>query len=143
MTCVFCDIVAGRAPASVVYEDSDTMAFLDLYPMTSGHLLVIPKAHYRNLFDAPPALAARVMEVGATLAPALQRVTQCAGMNAYIANEAPAGQVVWHLHLHLIPRYAGDGFGLRVPAGYGRSAPRQELDELAGALRAALSTTKP
>ena len=139
MSCVFCDIVAGQAHASIVYEDETTMAFMDLMPITPGHLLVIPKAHYRNLFDVPPAVAAQLMEVGTRLARALRRATECAGMNVHIANEAPAGQSVWHLHLHLIPRYAGDGFGLRFPPGYGRRATRAELDRMAALISQHLS----
>jgi histidine triad (HIT) family protein len=135
MTCIFCEIVAGRAPASVVYEDADVMAFMDLIPATEGHLLVIPRAHYRNIFDTPPELAARVMEVGARLAPALRQATGCAGMNVYIANEPAAGQDVWHLHMHLIPRYPGDGFGIRFPAGYGQKAARSALDDTAARIR--------
>jgi len=135
MSCIFCEIIAGRAPASIVYEDEDTLAIMDLIPATRGHLLVIPKTHHRNLFDAPPAVAAKVMEVGARLAPALQKATGCVGMNCYVANEPTAGQAVFHLHLHLLPRYAGDGFGIRFPPGYGRQAARPELDELAGRIR--------
>jgi len=131
MECIFCAIVAGRAPASIVFEDDTTLAFMDITPATPGHLLVIPKAHYRNLFDAPPAVAAQVMQTGARLAPALRAASGCAGMNFYVANEALAGQEVWHLHLHLLPRYPGDGFGLRFPPGYGRRPPRAELEEWA------------
>jgi len=139
MTCIFCEIVAGRAPASVVYEDDDVMAFMDLIPVTEGHLLVIPRAHYRNIFDVPPDLAARVMEIGARLAPALREATGCAGMNFWVANEPVAGQEVWHLHLHLIPRYAGDGFGVRFPPDYGPMASRPALDGMAARIREKLA----
>jgi len=136
MECIFCAIVAGRAPASIVYEDEAALAFMDIMPATLGHLLVIPKAHYRNLFDAPPEAAGQVMQTGALLAPALRAASGCLGMNFYVANEAPAGQEVWHLHLHLIPRYAGDGFGIRFPPGYGRRPARAELEEWAARIRA-------
>jgi histidine triad (HIT) family protein len=137
--CIFCQIVAGRAPASIVYADDDVMAFMDLLPITPGHLLVIPKAHYRNLFDTPPAVAARVMRVAAQLALPLQTATGCQGLNLHVANEAVAGQEVWHLHLHLIPRHLGDGFGLRFPPGYGRRAEREQLDRIAASVREAWS----
>jgi histidine triad (HIT) family protein len=136
MDCIFCAIVAGRLPASIVYEDEATLAFMDIIPATPGHLLVIPKAHYRNIFDTPPALAARVMQTATLLAPALQAASGCIGMNLYVANEAPAGQEVWHLHLHMLPRYAGDGFGLRFPPGYGRRPARAELDDWAARISA-------
>jgi histidine triad (HIT) family protein len=135
MSCIFCEIVAGRAPASIVYEDDATLAFMDLIPVTPGHVLVIPKAHYRNLFDAPPAVAAQVMQVAARLAPALRQALNCAGVNVHVANEPAAGQAVWHLHFHLIPRNPGDGFGLRFPPDYGRRATYAELDELAARIR--------
>jgi len=135
MDCIFCEIIAGRAPASVIYENDEIMAFMDLIPITPGHLLVIPKAHYRNVFDVLPDLAGKMMVVGTRLAPALQRATGCAGMNHFIANEPAAGQDVWHLHLHLIPRSPGDGFGVRFPPDYGRLASRAELDEMAARIR--------
>lgn len=145
MACIFCEIAAGRAPASIVYEDEAVIAFMDLMPITEGHLLVIPKEHYRNMFDAPPEICAGVMATAARLAPVLRKATGCAGMNVHVANEAVAGQEVWHLHLHLLPRYPGDGFGFRRPPGYPRRADRGELDEIAGRIRAAWeeSTKQP
>jgi histidine triad (HIT) family protein len=137
MECIFCEIVAGRQPASVVYEDDAVLAFMDLIPITRGHLLVIPKEHHRNIFDTPPDLACRVMRTGAELAPALRVATRCDGMNLHISNEAAGGQVVWHLHLHLIPRYMGDGAGLRFPRDYGQRAQRAELDSMAELIRQA------
>ena len=142
MNCIFCEIVAGQAPASVVYEDALVTAFMDLIPVTEGHILVIPRAHYRNIFDTPPELAARVMEVGTRLAPAIRDATGCAGLNCYIANEPAAGQDVWHLHLHLLPRYVGDRFGIRFPPGYGRRAERPELDAMAGRIRQSLDALR-
>jgi len=135
MDCIFCEIAAGRQSASVVYEDETVLAFMDLIPITRGHILVIPKAHYRNIFDTPPQVAGQVMAAGARIAPWLRAVTGCQGMNLHISNEAAGGQVVWHLHMHLIPRYPGDGAGLRFPREYGKRATRADLDALAAQIR--------
>ena len=129
--CIFCQIAAGRAPASIVYEDETALAFMDLNPVTPGHLLIIPKEHYRNIYDCPPGLAGYLQELGAKLANPVRRATGCQGMNYFMANEAVAGQDVWHIHLHLLPRYTGDGFGLRLPPGYPSSASRATLDAMA------------
>jgi diadenosine tetraphosphate (Ap4A) HIT family hydrolase len=134
--CIFCEIVAGRALASMVYEDERVLAFMDLHPVTEGHLLIVPKAHYRNVYDCPPEVVAYLSEVGARLAGPLRRATGCQGMNFHIANEAVAGQDVWHIHLHLLPRYTGDGFGFRRAPGSGGRATRQALDEVAARIAA-------
>ena len=138
--CIFCRIVAGRAPASIVYEDDVISAFMDLYPVTAGHLLIIPKAHYRNIYDCPPGLAGRLQEIGAKLAEPVRRATGCQGMNFFMANEAVAGQDVWHIHLHLLPRYVGDGFGFRHPPGYPSRATRETLDAMAAKIVDAIRT---
>ncbi|NLS77063.1 MAG: HIT family protein [Chloroflexi bacterium] len=136
--CIFCEIAAGRAPASVVYEDDEALAFMDIHPVTPGHTLIIPKRHYRNIFGCPPDVAARLMELAAKLANPMRAATGCEGMNLFMAAEAVALQDVWHIHLHLIPRTAGDGFGLRTPEGYPRRAPYEELDEIAAKIRSCL-----
>ena len=129
--CIFCQIAAARAPASIVYEDETALAFMDLNPVTPGHLLIIPKEHFRNIYDCPPGLAGYLQEIGAKLAGPVRQATGCQGMNYFMANEAVAGQDVWHIHLHLLPRYMGDGFGLRHPPGYPSGASRATLDAMA------------
>jgi histidine triad (HIT) family protein len=106
--CIFCAIVAGKAPASRVAEDDEALAFLDLFPVADGHTLVIPKDHAENVFEmeegamrATAALARRVARaIRAELAPA--------GLAVYQANGEAAGQTVWHYHQHLIPRRMGE-----------------------------------
>jgi histidine triad (HIT) family protein len=136
--CIFCEIAARRAPASVVYEDDETLAFMDIHPVNPGHLLVIPKAHYRNIFDCPAELAGKLFAVGAKLAGPLRATTHSEGMNLMMANEPVAGQDVFHIHLHLLPRQAGDGFGFRLPPGGFRNPTRASLDDLAAAIKAHL-----
>lgn len=133
--CVFCTVLAGRAPASLVYEDDEVAAFLDLFPVHPGHTLVVPKLHVPDLVSCAPALAGRLMAVSTELAPAIVNATGAAGFNVWTANGPVAGQDVFHLHLHVLPRHDGDSFGLRFPKGYPREASREELDAMAAKIR--------
>ena len=108
MDCIFCSIVAGDIPAIKVYEDADTLSFMDINPGNPGHLLVIPKQHYRNIFDIPAETAGKIMEVGAKLAGVIKDVLNPDGLNLFQSSEAAAFQSVFHFHLHLLPRWEGD-----------------------------------
>ncbi|TMM16719.1 MAG: HIT family protein [Actinobacteria bacterium] len=137
MTCVFCEIVAGRAPASVVFEDERTMTFLDHRPVTPGHLLVVPRRHSAYLADLDPEDGAQLFRVGMRGAAALRESPlRCEGVNFHLADGEVAGQEVFHVHLHVIARFAGDGFGLRLPLDY-RVRERTELDDAAAMVRGA------
>lgn len=103
--CTFCRIIAGELPAEVVYEDETAIAFLDIAPLERGHTLVVPKHHARNLFDIDPRLAAQVTQVVARIAQPLVAATGANGLNVSQNNEPAAGQVVFHYHVHLIPRW--------------------------------------
>jgi diadenosine tetraphosphate (Ap4A) HIT family hydrolase len=134
---IFTDIVAGRAPSSKVYEDDDLLAFMDIRPMTPGHLLVIPKMPARSLAELDPALGGKLFQVGQRLAAALRASeVACDGVNLFLADGVTAGQEVFHVHLHVIPRTPGDGFGVR---GRPSSPARADLDYLAAAVRGALN----
>lgn len=137
--CVFCAVVAGRAQASVVYEDGDVVAFLDLYPVHPGHTLVVPRRHVPDLESCSPDLAGRLMAVSVKLAPVIVKATQAAGFNVWTANGRAAGQEIFHLHLHLLPRHERDAFGLRFPRGYPTKAARGDLDALAEKIRIQLA----
>lgn len=134
--CIFCSIVAGTVPASLVYEDDTAVAFLDLFPVHQGHVLVIPRQHCADLTACDPVIAGHLMQVSAALGSRLVRVLSADGYNVWTANGAAAGQQVFHLHLHLLPRFETDDFGLRFPKDYPRAAERAALDELAGRIRA-------
>ena len=134
--CIFCDIVAGRTPASLVHEDDTAVAFLDLFPVHQGHTLVIPRQHCADLTAFDPAIAGHLMQVSAALGPRLVRALSAGGFNVWPANGTVAGQQVFHLHLHILPRFDTDNFGLRFPKDYPRAADRAALDELAGRIRA-------
>jgi histidine triad (HIT) family protein len=135
MPSIFSRIVAGEIPAVRIYEDDQTLAFLDIGPASRGHSLVIPKAESADLFDTPPETLAAVMRTAQRVARALKEVLGCDGMNLIQNNGSAAGQTVFHLHVHLIPRWEGDGaLKLWTP---GTSAPA-ELDALAAQIRAVI-----
>ncbi|MEV6095395.1 HIT domain-containing protein [Nocardia sp. NPDC051981] len=134
---IFSDIVAGRAPSSKVYEDEDCLAFMDIRPVTPGHVLVIPKMPARSLAELDPALGGKLFQVGQRIAAGLRESeVHCDGVNFFLADGVTAGQEVFHVHLHVIPRTPGDGFGLRARP---TSPARADLDYLAGSIRGALS----
>lgn len=134
--CVFCAIIAGAAESSVVYDDAHTIAFMDIRPFTAGHLLVVPKTHAANLSELDPADGARLFGVGQQMAAAVRESTVAAeGVNFFLADGVVAGQEVFHVHLHVVPRTTGDGFGLR---GRPTTPPRADLDYLAGSIRGRL-----
>jgi histidine triad (HIT) family protein len=133
----FCRIVAGEAEASFVYRDERVAAFMDTTPVNPGHLLVVPVHHAVCLSDLAPADGARVFEVAQRLVAAIPRSgLKCEGVNLFLADGEQAGQEVWHVHLHVIPSFRGDGFSLKLPPGYGHHPERSELDRIARAVRA-------
>jgi histidine triad (HIT) family protein len=115
--CIFCRIVRGDVPSHAVYQDQKVYAFLDVGPLAAGHLLLIPKDHHATMAEVPPDTAA---SIGAALPRLTQAVAQAAeaeGVNVLQNNGRVAGQVVEHVHVHLIPRRKGDGLGYRWNAG--------------------------
>ena len=110
--CVFCRIAAGRAPAVKVCETPGVLAFLDIAPVNYGHTLIIPKVHYENLLDLPEAVWTEMGQVARRVAQALRQVFYAQGVNLGMNNFEAAGQVVFHAHLHVIPRYFSDGLKL-------------------------------
>lgn len=137
--CIFCAIVQGRGEASVVYEDDQVFAFMDYFPINPGHTLVIPKEHYAGLQELPPEIGGEIFKVAMRVDGAIRHSDiPCAGTNLLLANGRAAGQEVFHLHLHVIPRLVGDGSGFRF-GGVNRSQPqRQQLDELAERIKTRL-----
>ncbi len=111
--CIFCKIVAGDIPADAVYEDEKTLAFLDIRPVNAGHTLVVPKnGHPHNIFDVSAADWAAVSETVRKVSLAVEKAMSARGINLMMNNREHAGQVVDHVHLHIIPRFAGDGLKL-------------------------------
>lgn len=131
--CPFCAIVAGAAPASVIYDDAEVLAFLDIQPVTPGHILVIAKRHAPLLADLDEATGARVFRVATRLARVLRASgLRCEGVNLFLADGEAAFQEVPHVHLHVFPRFAGDRF--RIDADWSVMPPRSELDAIAAQL---------
>ena len=131
MDCIFCKIVANEIPSRKVYEDSDVLAFLDIHPVNPGHTLVIPKAHHQDLLDTPPALAAKLMAVIQKLAPAVLKAVGAAAFNLGVNNGAQAGQIIFHTHLHIMPRFTSDGHKL----WQGKDLGAEELGRIADNIR--------
>ena len=138
--CIFCAIGAHRAAAEIICEDEETISFMDISPVAEGHCLVIPKAHARNILDIAPESAAAVTRMAVRVARAVNRAQQADGLNVWQSNEPVAGQTVFHYHVHIIPRWQGDG-GIRF-ANRGR-APVVELRRVADKIRAELASLEP
>jgi histidine triad (HIT) family protein len=107
---IFSKIIRKEIPAEIVYEDADVLAFLDILPNNPGHTLVIPKAPTRNLLTMDTANWVKVMEVVRILAPKIKEAVGAEGINLMMNNEPAAGQIVFHAHVHIIPRFSDDGY---------------------------------
>ena len=107
--CIFCRIANGEIPSNTVYEDEYFRAILDLSPAAKGHTLILPKDHFDDLFDADEAVLERLLKTAQKIGAGMKRYLNCDGINVVQNNGAAAGQTVRHLHVHLIPRYEGDG----------------------------------
>lgn len=135
--CIFCRIVRGEIPSVKLYEDSEVLAFMDISPIVKGHALVIPKAHYDPLTALPPALLGRVMAAVQRIAAAQTTALMADGVNLFQANGAAAGQVVPHVHVHVIPRFNNDGHRWNWTSG--RYDRHEDMDALAARIRAVLA----
>ena len=137
--CVFCQIIDGQAPASVVYSDGSVIAFMDIAPIVAGHLLVVPRRHAELLRDLEPGEGSACWIVAERLARAIRGSgLRVEGVNLFVADGEAAFQDVPHFHIHVIPRHVGDGFSLAFPEQYGRPADRTELDDAAARIRGGL-----
>jgi histidine triad (HIT) family protein len=134
--CVFCNILAGKLPSSRVYQDEICTAFLDIQPVNPGHLLIVPNQHAACLAELNEDTGAHMFRIAQRLAAALRRsAVKCEGVNFFLADGEAAFQDVFHVHLHVFPRFAGDGFGLELGPNYYNKPGRAELDEIAGNIR--------
>jgi histidine triad (HIT) family protein len=139
--CIFCAIVDGCAVASRLYEDHAYLAFLDMNPVTPGHLLVIPKRHHVGLADLPAESGTGMFRVAHRLAGALRGSNlRCEGVNLFLADGEQAGQEVFHVHLHVFPRFRRDGFVVKAKW---KTADQAELDSIAANLRSVIEKSGP
>ena len=114
--CIFCKIVSGQIPSLRLFENDSVLAFLDVGPISDGHTLIVPKEHFQRLDKAPPETAAQIARILPMLAAAVQKAVNADGYNLLCNNGTAAGQVVEHLHFHIIPRKQNDGVFDRWPA---------------------------
>ncbi len=106
-TCIFCKIVRREAASSIVYEDDQVLAFMDIRPVSEGHTLIIPKAHYVDIYDAPEELVCYTHKIAKRIALAVKKVTNADGISIVQQNGEAAGQDIFHMHIHVIPRFKG------------------------------------
>lgn len=134
--CVFCEIVERKRPASIFYEDDIVLGFMTIGPVTTGHSLVIPKAHVAYLADMDEATGQHLFKITQRTAAAIRASgIQCEGVDLFLADGEVAFQKVFHVHMHVFPRYKGDSF--KLDADWGIKSPREELDAIASQIRIA------
>ena len=125
--CIFCKIANGEIPSRTMYENERFRVILDLSPATKGHVLIIPKVHYQDLFELPEEYASEVFVLAKNISARLKEKLKCDGLNIVQNNGKVAGQTVFHFHLHIIPRYIDD----QQVIGWQPTEPNVEvLDEL-------------
>ncbi len=125
--CIFCKIANGEIPSATIYENSDFRVILDVAPANRGHALIIPKEHFKDIFDIDAVTAGKLFSLATEVARAMKSVLHCDGLNIVQNNGLIAGQTVFHFHLHLIPRYEGDGIKLTWEQHESDSTDLQEL----------------
>jgi histidine triad (HIT) family protein len=108
--CIFCKIIQGKIPCAKVYEDDNVFAFLDIGPVNKGHTLVVPKEHYRTFLETPDEVMQEIIVAGKKISKAIIKAVKADGINIGISTEKAAGQVIFHTHMHLMPRFANDGY---------------------------------
>ena len=125
--CIFCKIANGEIPSATLYEDEEFRVILDLGPANKGHALILPKAHYENLYELPDETAGHAMILAKKVITKMKEVVDCDGYNVVQNNGEAAGQTVFHFHMHLIPRYKGDQVGLGWKMGELSEEDKKEI----------------
>lgn len=138
--CIFCKILSGDAGVSMIYEDEDVAVFPPIEPVNPGHCLVIPKVHAPYLQDVDEASIAKVVVCAKKVAKAVyDSGFRCEGVNLFLADGVAASQEVFHIHLHVIPRFEGDGFAIRHVEGSLQKMTRAQMDDVAAKIKKQLS----
>lgn len=127
MECIFCKIANGEIPSTTLYEDNDFRVILDVNPASKGHTLILPKKHAENLYDLPDETASKALVLAKNMASKIEKALECDGLNLVQNNGETAGQTVFHLHMHIIPRYKNDSVKLGWKPGKLSDAMREEL----------------
>lgn len=110
--CIFCKIAEGKIPSAKVYENERIICFLDINPVNNGHVLIVPKKHYENLQMIPEDLLCEVIKTAKKISPAIIKAVNADSLNIGVNNGKNAGQLVMHFHMHIMPRFSGDGYEL-------------------------------
>lgn len=126
LDCLFCKIISGSIPSDRVYEDNEVLAFLDITPINPGHTLVTPKKHTENIYSISEKDLQNVMVAVKKIAKAIKEGLGADGVNVFMNNDAPAGQIIFHSHIHVIPRFKNDGY---VHWRGNRNVPKEKLEE--------------
>ena len=132
--CIFCKILAGEIPSTAVYEDDDFKAILDVSPAARGHVIILPKNHAANIYELSDEDASKIMVVAKKIATAIEKAYHCDGVNILQNNGEAAGQTVFHLHVHVIPRFKGD----TVNIGWKQGDMPEDLDAICKEIQAQL-----
>src|SRR2546428_8233097 len=135
--CIFCAIVRGESPASLTHEDDTVIAFMDIQPISHGHMLVVPREHAALMQDVNETVAMRAFRVARRMAALARQTLGAAAVNLFVADGEVAFQDVPHFHVHVIHHYPADGFSLSFPPSYEHPPSRAELEAVAAAIRAA------
>ena len=125
--CIFCKIAKGEIPSATLYEDEEFRVILDQGPATKGHALILPKAHYQNLYELPDDPAGRAMILAKKIITEMKDALDCDGYNVVQNNGSAAGQTVFHFHMHLIPRREGDKAGISWTPGTLTPEDKEEI----------------
>lgn len=142
-SCIFCDILTGLKPADFIYRDERCAAFMDIHPVNPGHVLVVPTRHATLLGELDDDITGHLLTVAKQVDSALRSSgIRCEGINLYLADGRTAGQEVMHVHLHVIPRFSGDGHHLRFSPAYFDRPSKAELERVAGLIRKEMGDMK-
>ena len=134
--CIFCSIIKGQTPSVKVYENESVVAIMDIKPINVGHVLVLPKKHTPMFIELDEDSAGELMKAARKIGAALKKSKlNCKGLNFILNDGEEAGQEVFHSHLHIVPRYRGDGFGFKMPPKYGENSEKEELERVAGKIK--------
>lgn len=134
-SCIFCKIANGEIPSATVYEDENFRVILDLGPASKGHALILPKSHFKDLCEADPSVTAKILPLAGRIGKAMKEELGASGFNVVQNNGASAGQTVFHLHIHVIPRYEGGPAMVSWTPGEETS---EELERVAGMIKKGL-----
>ena len=136
MDCIFCKIVSGEIPSTKVFEDEKLLAFMDIKPINEGHVLVIPKTHSELIDQVEESKVGEMFKLARKINLAIRKSgVRCEGVDYFLADGEDAGQEVPHTHLHVFPRFKGDGFGFKFPVGYDKLPARAELEKVADKIK--------